>query len=159
MKKLLEAELKLHAIKLRQMGGKVTEIKTKICYVKFDVAGVKVAYAYNVNKKGRYFLERIKPYPLPFKEYDREETIVEAIKVDLEQFESAVKSDNIKTFIDINRKLHLIMEKYEDLFLYYNVPTEENKLILDKLNEIDAEIEKTKQTATRVYHGKDPDTL
>ncbi len=136
MKKLIEAELNLHAIKLRQMGGKVTEINTKICYVKFNVSGVEVAYAYNVNKKGRYFLERIKPYPLPFKEYD-----------------------NIKTFIEINRKLHLIMEKYEDLFLYYNVPTEENKLIVDKLNEIEDEIEKTKQTATRVYHRKDPDTL
>ncbi len=159
MKKLLEAELKLQAIKLRQMGGNVTVINSKMCYVKFDVSGVKVSYAYNVNKKGRYFLERIQPYPLPFKEYDREETIVEMIRIDLEQFKNAVKSDNINSFIEINRKLHSIMEKFEDLFLYYNVPAEENKVIFAKLTEIEDEIEQTKQTADRIYYGKDPDSL
>ncbi len=158
-KRLLDAEVTLQAMKLRQMGGDVTVINSKMCYVKFDVAGIKVSYAYNVNKKGRYFLERIAPYPLPLKEFEREETLVDIIGVDLEQFKNAVQSDNISTFIDISRKLHSIMEKFEDLFLYYNVPAEENEVIFQKLTEIEEEIEQTKQTATRVYYGKDPDSL
>ncbi len=159
MRKLIQAEVTVNAMKLRQMGGDVTVINSKMCFVKFDVGGLKVSYAYNINKKGKYFLERIQPYPLPVKEFEREEALVDIIEVDLEQFKNAVKSHNIDCFIEISRKLHSLLNKFEDLFLYYNVPEEENKIISAKLDEVESEIEKTKQAAERLYYKKEPDNL
>ncbi len=159
MRRLVQAEVKINAMKLRQMGGDVTVINSKMCFVKFDVGGLKVSYAYNINKKGKYFLERIQPYPLPVKEFEREEALVDIIEVDLEQFKNAAKSHNIDAFIEIIRKLHSLLNKFEDLFLYYNVPEEENNIISAKLDEVEGEIEKTKQVAERLYYKKDPDNL
>lgn len=159
MKRLLDAEVSLQTMKLRQMGGKVDVINSKMCYVKFDICGFKVEYAYNINKHGNFFLERIAPYPLPLKEFDREEAVIDIIAIDLEQFKNAIKSHNIEDFININRKLTQTIKRFEDLFLYYNVPAEENHIIFDKLKEIDAEIEKTKSSAQRIFFKKEPEFL
>ncbi len=159
MKKLIDAEVAFNSMKLRQMGADVKVINSKMSYVKFDINGFKVSYVYNINKHGKYFLERISPYPIALREFDDEDDIIEIIKIDLEQFRNAVKSHNIKSFIDINRRLSEVIKKFEDLFLYYNVPEEENTIIYEKLNEIEKEIEKTKNSAKRVYHKKDPDFL
>lgn len=159
MKRLIDAEVSLQTMKLRQMGGKVNVINSKMCYVKFDICGFRVEYAYNINKHGNYFLERIAPYPLPLKEFDREEAVVDIIAIDLEQFKNAIKSHNIEDFININRKLSQTIKRFEDLFLYYNVPAEENRIIFDKLKEIDTEIEKTKASAKRIFFKKDPEFL
>ncbi len=159
MRKMIDAEVRFNSMKLRQMGGIVEEIKSKMCYVKFDVEGMRVSYVYNVNKRGNYFLERVKPYPAPIREYDEEDQIVDVIKTDLEQFKNASKSHNFNGFIEINKKMSETLKKFEDLFLYYNVPEEENRLIYNKLLEIEAEIEKTKRSVERVYHKKDPENL
>lgn len=159
MRKLIDAEVTLQTMKLVQMGAKVQVINSKMCYVKFDLSGFKVEYAYNINKHGNYFLERIAPYPLPLREFDREEAVIDIISIDLEQFKNAIKSHNIEDFININRKLTQTIKRFEDLFLYYNVPTEENELIFNKLKEIDDEIELVKSTAQRIYFKKEPENL
>lgn len=159
MRRIIDAEVTLQTMKLRQMGAKVQVINSKMCYVKFDLSGFKVEYAYNINKHGNYFLERIAPYPLPLREFDREEAVIDIIEIDLEQFKNAIKSHNIASFITINRKLTQTIKKFEDLFLYYNVPAEENDIIFKKLEEIDAEIEATKKSSTRLYFRKEPENL
>lgn len=159
MRKLIEAEVTLQTMKLQQMGAKVHVISSKMCYVKFDLSGFQVEYAYNINKHGNYFLERIAPYPLPLREFDREDAVIDIIEIDLEQFKNAIKSHNIDSFININRKLTQTIKRFEDLFLYYNVPAEENDIIFKKLSEIDEEIEKTKASSKRIYFRKDPDNL
>lgn len=159
MRKMIDAEVTLQTMKLQQMGGKVQVINSKMCYVKFDLSGFQVEYAYNVNKHGNYFLERIAPYPLPLKEFDREDAVVEIIDIDLEQFKNAIKSHNIESFININRKMTQTIKQFEDLFLYYNVPSEENEIIFTKLQEIQNEIQKTKEGSQRIYFRKEPDNL
>ncbi len=159
MRNLIEAEVTLQTMKLEQMGGKVRVISSKMCYVKFDLSGFQVEYAYNVNKHGNYFLERIAPYPLPLREFDREDAVIEIIEIDLEQFKNAIKSHNIDSFININRKLTQTIKRFEDLFLYYNVPSEENEIIFKRIAEIDEEIEKTKKNSQRIYFRKDPENL
>ncbi len=159
MKKLIDAEVAFKSMKLRQMGADVKVINSKMCYVKFDINGLKVSYVYNINKHGRYFLERIAPYPIALREFDEENDIIDIIEIDIEQFKNALGSHNIDSFIDINRRLSEIIKKFEDLFLYYNVPEEENEIIYKKLDDIEKEIEKTKNSAKRVYHKKDPDFL
>jgi len=155
----MNAEVMEHNMRLRQMGADVQVINSKMCFVVFQVGEIEVAYCYNVNKKGRYFLERTKPYPLALREFEKEQDVIDVIEIDLEQFRNASKSHNIEGFIAINRKMHQMLRKFEDLFLYYNVPSEEVDIIKARLEEINQEIDKTKTSAERVYFKKNPDNL
>jgi hypothetical protein len=155
----LNVEASQHEMKLIQMGAKVEQINSKMCYVKFMIDGIPVEYVYNLNKKNKYFLERIKPYPLPVRSYENVEDLVNVIEVDIKQFRNAVKSKNIESFVNINKGLIDIIKKFEDLFLYYNVPVSEVGLITSKINEIQEEIAKTKSTAERVFFEKEPENL
>lgn len=159
MRKLLNAEVMQHTIKLQQMGAKVQVINSKLCYVNFDIGGFKIQYVYNVNSKGNYFLERIKPYPLPLREFENEADIIESIEIDLEQFKNAIRSHNIETFININRRLHKLLKKFEDLFLYYNLPAEDIENINKQLDSCELDIEKMKSKSERLYFRKNPENL
>lgn len=146
-------------MKLIQMGAKVEQINSKMCYVKFDIDGIRVSYVYNINKRSKFFLERIKPYPLPVKVYEKESDIIEVIEVDIKQFKNAVKSKNIEGFIEINNEMNFLIKEFEDLFLYYNVPKVETEIILGKLKDIHAEIIKTADTSRRIFFEKEPENL
>lgn len=159
MGRMLDAELTIQTMKLRQMGAKIKTINSKMCYVKFDLSGFEVAYVYNINKDGHYFLERIKPYPLAIKEFYDEEQVIEIIEIDLEQFKNAIKSHNIQSFIDINRKLHQSIKKFEDLFLYYNVSPEKCDQIVAMMDHLDEVIATSKSESERLYFRKDPEHL
>ncbi|QEK12416.1 hypothetical protein FQB35_08525 [Crassaminicella thermophila] len=159
MRKYVNAEASQHDMKLIQLGAKVEQVNSKMCYVKFNVGGIELVYVYNINKKGKYFLERIKPYPLPLRVFECESDVVELIKIDLEQFKSAVNSRNINTFIEINSKLNRTIKQFEDLFLYYNIPKIEMEIIMKKIDEIQDEIQKAKNMSQRIYFSKDPENL
>ncbi len=151
MRKILDAEISVDSMKLKQMGGIVKIINSKMCYVNFNIKGLKIAYAYNVNKDGKYFLERILPYPLPIKEYDAEAMVVDVIKLDVEQFRNALNSHNIDEFIEVSKQINISAKIFEDLFLHYNVPCDNLKLIHEKLNELDELIEETKSFSKKIY--------
>ncbi len=159
MRKLINAEVMTHTLKLQQMGAKVHVVNSKLCYVNFDIAGFQIQYVYNVNSKGNYFLERIKPYPLPLKEFETEQDIIDIIDIDVEQFKNALRSHNIENFINLSRELNSAMKKFEDLFLYYNIPADELEKMLNKIKSFEDEIEEVKQKTERLYFRKDPDNL
>lgn len=159
MRKYVNSEATQHEMKLIQMGAEVEQINSKMCYVKFKVDNIEVAYVYNLNKKNKYFLERIKPYPLPLREFEDEADMIEIIKIDMKQFENAAKSKNIDVFIKINNELINAIKEFEDLFLYYNVPQIEGEIILEKIQEIHNEIYKTQQESQRVFFDKEPENL
>ena len=157
--KYINAEIMQQSMKLKQMGADVTVINSKLCYISFDLSGFKVSYVYNVNKKNRYFLERIKPYPLPLREFDSEDDVIEIIDIDLSQFKNAIKSHNIEEFINIARKLDNVFHKFEDLFLYYNLPEAEVKRLSDEILEFDRDIDRIKETSERICFDKEPEYL
>lgn len=159
MKGYVNVEVDQQTIRLQQMGGKVKVINSKLCYVDFDISGFKLQYVYNVNKKGNYFLERIKPYPLALKEFETEQDIVDIIGIDVDQFKNAIKSHNASTFIDIARQFNLTLKKFEDLFLYYNISAENISEALNKLNSLNSEMDKMKEESERIYFKKEPDNL
>ncbi|BEP28909.1 hypothetical protein [Helicovermis profundi] len=160
MRKYINAEAMQHAMKLAQMGATVQQINSKMCYVTFDLKeDIKLEYVYNINSKEKYFLERIKPYPLPIKVFDSEEDLIDIIQIDLEQFKSAINSHNLSDFIKINKRLNKTIKKFEDLFLYYNVPTIEMDIIMEEISKIEEEIDKTKEISKRIYFKKDPENL
>jgi len=155
----MNAEIMEHDFKLRQMGADVYVLNSKMCYVLFMVGKHEISYVYNINTKGRYFLERIKPYPLALREFESEADVIEIMLIDLEQFKNASQSHNIDVFIDINKRFNLSLRKFEDLFLYFNVPKETAEHIQAELDRIDALIVETRQTAERLYFKKNPDNL
>ncbi len=160
MNKYVLSETNQHVMRLIQMGADVQVVSSQMVYVTFDITqDVKVSYVYNINKKNRYFLERIKPYPLPVKEFESAEDICNIIKIDVEQFKNAAKSKNMKDFIETNSELHNILLMYEDLFLYYNVAPETIQGIKKRISQIHMSLADAKATAERVYFKKEPDHL
>ncbi|MDF2521020.1 MAG: hypothetical protein K0R84_1648 [Clostridia bacterium] len=155
----LNVEASQHEMKLIQMGAAVEQVNSKTCYVRFVIDNIPVEYVYNINKKNKYFLERIKPYPLPLKTFENEADIVDIIYIDIKQFKNAVKSRNIDSFVGINKELNYTIKKFEDLFLYYNVPSLETEKIMNKIKEINDIIINTKETSERLFFEKEPEHL
>lgn len=159
MRKLMNAEFLHQSMKLQQMGAKVEVVHSKLCYVKFQINGIDVSYVYNINKKNQYFLERIKPYPLPFRTYESEQDIVDIIAIDIEQFKNVTCSTKIHDFIDFVNEMKLTINKFEDLILYYNLSSDDLKRIKDNLKDINTHIDHAKETSERVYFKKNPEYL
>lgn len=160
MKGLLNAEALAETMKLRAMGARIQSVDSKMCIVKFEEAGVQIEYAYSINSTGKYHLERIKPYPLPLREFTREDKLIEIIEIDLDQFRNAIKFlDSLAPFITLSNDFHRTFQRLEDIYLYYEVQEETLEAIHSKLREIDALIVGTAKDAKRIYHRKEPDTL
>jgi hypothetical protein len=155
----LNVDASLQEMKLIQMGAKVEQINSKMCYIRFVIDGISVEYVYNLNKKNQYFLERIKPYPLAIRSYEKVEDIVNVIEVDVKQFKNVVKSKNVQSFVNITNEFIDIIKRFEDLMLYYNVPADKVELIMGKIREINEEIKNTKETSSRVFFEKEPENL
>ncbi len=160
MNKYVISETSQHVMKLRQLGASVKVVPSQMIYVAFKFNDdIEVEYVYNINKHNKYFLERIKPYPIPIKEFDTADDIVAIIAIDIDQFKSAVKSHKICDFININKDLHKSMMSFEDLFLYYNVPTKYVTKIKENIIEIDEIIKEATQESKRIFFGKEPENL
>ncbi len=155
----MKAEIDKQKMILKQMGAKVEVINSFMCYVSLDIEGLKVKYCYNVNKKGDYFLERIKPYPQVAGTFKTEEDVIDTIKIDVEQFINAKKSHVFPLFIDINQEMSKVIREFEDLYLYYNVPHDYAKEIKSKIEEIHNLISKAKHESKRVYLKTEPKSL
>ncbi len=160
MSKYVHTETKQHTMKLVQMGAKVEVISSQMVYVSFDITeDFTVSYVYNINRHNKYFLERIEPYPIDLEEFDSTDDIVNIIKIDVEQFKTAVKSHNIKDFVKINQDFHNTILAFEDLFLYYNLPTKYVSKIKGNIEAINDIIKKASHESKRVYFGKEPGHL
>jgi len=160
MNKYVWSETNQNIMKLMQIGAHVTVISSQLVYVSFDITEeIKVSYVYNINKKNKYFLERVKPYPIAVMEFNTPEDICDIIRIDVEQFKNAVKSHNIKDCIGINKDLHNTILSFEDLFLYYNVNHDNIETIKHYIQKIKEEIHNSKEHSERVFFEKDPDHL
>ncbi|QVK18753.1 hypothetical protein KHQ81_03300 [Mycoplasmatota bacterium] len=156
MTNYINLEASKHQMKLVMMGADVKQIYSKLCYVRFDLDRCRVSYVYNINKSNRYFLERIKPYPLPYRDFNNEEDIINEINFDIKQFQNAELSQNIYKFIQINKNIHNLMKEFEDLFLYYNVPKEKFAYLLDELSQISDMIKKVQNNSDKIFFESEP---
>jgi len=160
MGKYVNSEATFHLMNLLQLGADVHVVSGKMVYVQFNLEnGSEVAYVYHINKNEKYFLERIKPYPLPIKELESPLEVINLIKIALEQQNIAKESHNMQEFIDVNLKLYNTMKSFEDLFLYYNVPKELMDDIDQAMDDIQAKINDSDKKCKRIYFEKEPDNL
>ncbi len=160
MDKYVNSEVNQHIMKLIQLGAEVQVVSGKMIYVKFVLTNdIEVAYVYHVNKNKKYFLERIKPYPLPISEFKSIHEIIQIIRIDLDQYTNASKSHNISDFIAINNDLHDTMKSFEDLFLYYNISPECVNSVKTNISNIKNIIKDNIKEEYRIYFEKEPENL
>ncbi|MGL5677893.1 MAG: hypothetical protein ACRDDX_15955, partial [Cellulosilyticaceae bacterium] len=89
--KLAEANGNMIETRLRLLGAtKIEKVSGVLYFVKFELDDhLEVSYAYNINAKDKYFLQRIKPYPIPEGLFSDEEQVVAFIQRDLQKFKNA----------------------------------------------------------------------
>lgn len=144
---------------LKNMGAKVIDIQGIMFYVKFYLEDIKISYIYHLTDDNTYILERIKPYSLMVGEYKTEEDLVEEIKIDIEQFQNAMRSHNFENFIEVDGKITQLARIFEDLYLYYNVDESDVDEIDKELYKLLDMMQTIKKKSDRVYFKKDPDVL
>lgn len=128
---------------LRQIGAsQVTKVRGLLYFIKFKLnEDLEISYVYNINAKNQYFLQRIKPYPIPQGIFTDEYEIVSFIKKDLNKFTKAMNSSNFNLFLSVTKKLNLASYNMENLFLNYNVNSDDFERLDKELNDILNEIE------------------
>ncbi|MGE4549508.1 MAG: hypothetical protein AB7C89_08175, partial [Intestinibacillus sp.] len=113
----------LIGVVLRQLGASsIREISSIMHIVNFDLGdGTEVSYVFNITKNSRYFLQRMRPYPLPQGKFGDVQEIIEFITKDIAAFRNAHNSSNFNKFVHVTDKMSQLMVKMEDLFLHYNI--------------------------------------
>lgn len=121
MDNYLKVKNSMLSFELEQLGGKIHNANGIICYVDFDINSTKIKYMYHIDKNNKYFLERISPYNVAINEFDNEQYVVNAIKIEIDKFKNATNSNKFKKFIDTNKEFSNIVKSFEDLYLHYNI--------------------------------------
>lgn len=117
--------------RLRYIGATdIRKVHGILYFIEFEIDNnLKVSYTYNINAKNKYYLQRIKPYPIPEGVFEKEYEVVSFIEKDIKKFANAKKSNNFDLFLKINNELNTICLDIEKLFLNYNI----DKMDLEKL--------------------------
>lgn len=138
--------------RLRLLGAtKIEKVSGVLYFVKFELDNnIEVAYTYNINTKDKYFLQRIKPYPIPEGLFSDEEQVVEYIKRDMEKFKNAKNSSNFEHFIQLIQTMNQVSKDMENLFLNYNVESVDLQKLVAEFGEIRHTIKEGKEHSTHV---------
>lgn len=149
--KLTIAQAGIIETQLRLLGAKVEKVSGVVYFVRFELEeGLEVAYTYNINTKDKYFLQRIKPYPIPEGLFSDQEQVVAFIKRDIEKFKNARNSSNFQHFVELAQMMNHLAKDMESLFLNYNVEGKHLEQIIKELNEIRKTIVESKASSTHV---------
>lgn len=141
---------------LQKISAEVLEIEGIMFIVKYNNNNLNIEYIYHINPDNTYLLERIKPYSLFLSEHDTEESVVSAIKNDIDQFNNARHSKNFDAFVSIDKDFTKIVRYFEDLYLYYNIDKEDIDFLKKEVHDIAESIIKIKNRSKRVYHKTEP---
>ncbi|MEQ8155045.1 MAG: hypothetical protein ABRQ25_09230 [Clostridiaceae bacterium] len=121
---------------LRQIGAQVLSIHGVQCFAKFYINGHKVNYLFNITPKNKYYLQRIKPYPMAIGDFEDTTSVVKAIENDCRLFKNATQRGNFETFVSVNNKMIETRRNFEDMVLRGNADPEMFDLISRNLDEI-----------------------
>lgn len=127
----------MYEMQLKQMGAKIVSYHSLHCVVKFNINGFDIYYAYNINSKNQFFLQRRKPYRMSMGNFDEISDVVETISLDLERIKNALGSGKFDKFVEVNTRLLHAAKQLEELFLDYIV----DEKVFNDLSNIVTEIE------------------
>jgi hypothetical protein len=137
---------------LRQLGASdIKKVNGILYFIKFKLdEDVEVSYTYNINAKNKYFLQRIKPYPLPEGAFENEYEIVTFITRDLKKFNNAKNSSNYNLFKEVTNMANSITANMESLFLNNNVDNHDLTVLHKELNDVLEQINKLKSLSPKI---------
>lgn len=133
MNKYISVKESMLKFQLEQLGATVFTVKGNLCYVKFTLADVKFKYLYHINRKGKFFLERIAPYSMPIAAFNSEEEIINTIKLDINKFKNLENSKKFDHFISLDKDLVQISKAFEKIYLHYNISKHDLKDLDDEI--------------------------
>lgn len=138
--------------RLRYIGAtEIKKIHGILYFIEFDIDdNLKVSYTYNINSKNKYFLQRIKPYPIPEGVFEKEYEVVSFIERDIKKFINAKKSNNFDLFLSITNELNTICFDIEKLFLNYNIDKMDLEILKSELDDILNLFETSKKRAPKI---------
>ncbi len=130
-------------LNLRQLGA--TDIKvfpSRMHIANFDLGnGLIVSYVFNITRKDKYFLQRMRPYAMVKGMYADQKEIIEFIKDDIARFRKSVQLNDVQMYINLNEKIYGIYERMEHIFLHHNVDAALLKKLTDEVERMAVEIE------------------
>lgn len=118
-------------LRLRQAGAK--SIKTNrahINVVKFEISeDINITYLYEIKESNEIYLQRVNPYTMMIGRFYSDKDLIHMLLRDVEFFRNAKNSSNYEKFVEIERAYIKYSKDLEDLFIEYNVSSED----LDKI--------------------------
>ncbi|SCI76067.1 Uncharacterised protein [uncultured Clostridium sp.] len=138
--------------RLRYIGATdIRKVHGILYFIEFEIDNnLKVSYTYNINAKNKYFLQRIKPYPIPEGVFEKEYEVVSFIEKDIKKFTNAKKSNNFDLFLKINNELNTICLDIEKLFLNYNIDKMDLERLKAELDDILNLFENSKKRSPKI---------
>ena len=142
----------LIGVALRQLGAdSVREIRSMMHIANFMLDdGAEVTYVFNITKGDRYFLQRMRPYAMPWGMFADENQIIRFIRQDIEKFRNAHRSRNFQKFIETEGKVSGLVDKLEALFLSCNVDSAEFDALGRHLDALEAELDALRERSKPV---------
>lgn len=136
-------------VSLRQLGAtRVKEISSVMYFVEFALTDtLTISYIYNITHKEKYYLQRVKPYPIPQGKFADEREIVDYITKDVNKFRNATRSSNFQAFLDVTEKVGTITDCMEKLFLNYNVHGNDLNLLNTQLDSLISDMDTIRRSA------------
>ncbi|RKD32568.1 hypothetical protein [Thermohalobacter berrensis] len=145
--------------KLKELGCKVVSVHDVMFIVQYSLDDYKIEYLYHITPDNKYYLERIRPYVVSAGVFDSEEEVVKIIEIDIKQFRNAKNSRNFESFIEVDKEISKAVRAFEDLFLYYNISSEDTKLIKKQIDNFLKLLNDVKNKSKRVFFEKDPESF
>lgn len=138
--------------RLRYIGAtEIKKIHGILYFIEFKIDdSLKVSYTYNINAKNKYYLQRIKPYPIPEGVFEKEYEVVSFIEKDIKKFINAKKSHNFELFVEVTNELNSICADVEKLFLNYNIDKMDLDILKSELDDILNLFEDSKKRSPRI---------
>lgn len=132
------------AFNLKQLGA--TDIKvfdSRMHIANFDLGdGFIVSYVFNITRKDKFFLQRMRPYAMVKGKYANQKEIIEFIRDDITRFKLSRNLNDAERYINLAEKTGNLYERLEHIFLHHKV----DEAIFDRLNteinELADEVEK-----------------
>ncbi len=138
-------------VTLRQLGAtSIREIHSMMHIASFTLEdGVEVVYVFNITKGNQYYLQRMRPYPLPWGVFADTAQITRFIKEDIAKFRNAAHSSNFNRFITMAENVNMLVGQLEELFLNSNVDSNE-------FHDFDQQLDHLLALATQLRSHADP---